>query len=302
MTSSSPAASPGTQEFVGSSDLDHALEVLAEHGSEATVLAGGTDVMVQYLRGQVAPSLLLHVRGIPDMRGVSAGNGHTQLGALATHHELATSAHVVSDHVALAEAAKTVGGRQTQNVGTIGGNVVNASPAADLLPPLLCANASVHLKSKRGARTLPLDAFVTGRKQTALEPDELVVGFELERPDDRTGEVYLKVGRRGAMEVAIVGLSARISFGEDGKVSDARVAVCSVAPVPFRAGACEAALVGGDLDVDTLREAGRLLEAQGQPIDDVRGTAAYRRRVLPGLLERAVTICRDRAEPSGVSP
>jgi xanthine dehydrogenase iron-sulfur cluster and FAD-binding subunit A len=126
-----------------------------------------------------------------------------------------------------------VGGRQTQNVGTVGGNLVNASPAADLLPALLVADGEVTMQSSAGERVLPLPAFLLGRKETALGPTELVTRVSLERPRPRSGEVYLKVGRRRAMEVAVVGLAVRLSFAEDGVVSDARISVCSVALTPL---------------------------------------------------------------------
>lgn len=280
-------------EFIDAESLDHALSVLRERGSEVTVLAGGTDVMVGYLRGEALPSTLLHVRRIGELRGVAA-NGTTEVGALVTHRELATDPQIVAGFQSLAEAAATVGGRQTQNAGTVGGNIANASPAADTAPPLLVADARVTLVGSGGERTLPLADFVLDRKQTALEPDELVKSISLEPAGAGTGEVYLKVARRGAMEVALVGLAARLSFEGD-TVGDARIAVCSVAPTPFRATEAEAALVGSCLDGEAVAEAGRLLQAAATPINDPRASAEYRSMVLPGLLKRAVGLCRDRA-------
>jgi carbon-monoxide dehydrogenase medium subunit len=281
-------------DFVDARELPEALATLAERGEEATVLAGGTDVMVQYLAGELAPSTLLHVRGIDALRGISS-NGATRLGALTTHWQLMTSPEIGRDHAALGEAAATVGGRQTQNAGTVGGNIVNASPAADLLPPLLVANASLTLQSTSGTRELPLDGFLLGRKQTARRADELLTAVALERPGPRTGETYLKIGRRRAMEVAIVGLAARLTFDEDGTVADARLAVCSVAPTAYRASEAEASLRGTRLEKDAVTAAVQLLAASASPIDDPRATATYRRRVLAPLLERAVASCKTRA-------
>jgi carbon-monoxide dehydrogenase medium subunit len=280
-------------EFHDAHDLDEALAVLAERGPETTVLAGGTDVVVQLLRREIRPASLLHIRRLGELRGISSDGG-TVLGALTTHWELMASAAIRFEHRALAEAATTVGGRQTQNVGTVGGNVVNASPAADLMPALLVAGAEVELVASSGRRTLPLGEFVLGRRQTALAPDELLASIRLERPGPRTGEVYVKVGRRSAMEVALVGLAVRLSLAEDGTIADARVALCSVAPAAFRAGEAEAALVGARAGDDAVAEAGRLLEEAARPIDDVRARASYRRRVLAPLLGEAIETCIER--------
>jgi carbon-monoxide dehydrogenase medium subunit len=250
--------------------------------------------MVQYLRGEIAPPTVLHVRRLAPLEGIEVNSG-TRLGALTTHWQLMSDPRIAGDHRSLAEAAATVGGRQTQNVGTVAGNVVNASPAADLLPPLLVANAVVTLQSSVRTREIGLSDFLLGRKRTAREPNELVTRISLDRPGSRTGEIYLKVGRRHAMEVAVVGLAARLSFAEDATVTEARIAVCSVAPTPFRAPEVEAALTGTALEEAAVAEAGELLRTSASPIDDARATAAYRRRVLASLLRQAVHACRSRA-------
>lgn len=282
-------------DFVDVHDLGDALEVLEERGADATVLAGGTDLVSQLLRREIRPRALVHIRNVTELRGIRATE-RTEIGATTTHWELMSSTPIQVEHRALAEAAATVGGRQTQNVGTIAGNVVNASPAADLMPALLVGNADVSVSSASGSRTLPLDQFVIGRKQTALEPNELVTSITLERPGRRTGEAYLKVGRRNAMEVAIVGLAARLSFDESDAITEARIALCSVGPTAFRVPEVESTLVGTRADDQAVADAQRLLEASAQPIDDVRGSAAYRRRVLASLLQGAIQTCAKRAQ------
>jgi carbon-monoxide dehydrogenase medium subunit len=250
--------------------------------------------MVQYLRRDISVGTLLHVRRLQALQGIET-NGITRIGALTTHWQLVNDARIATGHRALAEAAATVGSRQTQNVGTIGGNIINASPAADLLPPLLVGGATVKLASSSGTRELRIDELVLGRRLTAREPNELVTSVGLEPLGPRTGETYLKVGRRHAMEVAVVGLAARLSFDEAGTVTDARVAVCSVAPSSFRASEAEQALVGSKLGEDAVAEAGERLMRSASPIDDARATAVYRRRVLAPLLRSAVLTCRERA-------
>ena len=163
-------------EFRRSGDLDEALTSLAELGDKAQVLAGGTDVMIQLERGEISPETLVHIERIEGMRSI-AENGRLTLGALVTHTDLAQSPVLCDRYQSVARAASLVGGWQTQAVGTIGGNVCNASPAADLLPPLLVHDATVLLVSKdRGEREVPLGDFVVGRRTIAREPDELSLG------------------------------------------------------------------------------------------------------------------------------
>jgi len=162
-------------------------------------------------------------------------------------------------------------------------------------PALLVANARVDAASSAGRRSLPLDEFLVDRKRTALAPNELVTSISLERPGARTGEIYLKVGRRAAMEVALVGLAVCVRLDEDDAIADARIAVCAVGPKAVRVHEAEAALAGTRGEDAAVAEAGSLLQGAARPIDDVRGTARYRSRVLPGLLARAVAASVERA-------
>ena len=276
--------------FCRARSLDEALELLGEWGEDGCLLAGGTDVMAQYKRGEIAPGAFIHVDRIEPLSLISM-NGRTAIGALTTHCTLASDADIALRQPAVADAARLVGGWQTQAVGTVGGNICNASPAADLAPPLLVADAHVTLASKSGERRVPLDAFFMGRHATARRPDELLSIIDLEPLPPRSAETYVKLGRRGAMDVAIVGLAVRLGLRDDGTIGTARVAVCSVAATPRRVPEAEAVLVGGRLDEGALASAGQALVAAASPIDDARGTASYRRRVLPGMLEQAALYC-----------
>ncbi|GEL16565.1 FAD binding domain-containing protein [Pseudonocardia asaccharolytica] len=273
--------------------LDAALEVLSSEGDRCQVLAGGTDVMIQLARREIAPSVLLHIEKIAALRGVE-GNGSARFGPLVTHRDLAKG--VLGERFrALAESAATCGGLQTQVVGTIGGNICNASPAADTLPALLVHDAEVTLRSTAATRTLPLHEFIVGRRATTRRADELLTEITLVQPGEGSGDVYLKVGRRSAMEVAIVGLAMRLRFDGGGTVTEVRIALASVGPRPVRSVEAEAALVGGRLEPDAIDAAASAVLRDITPVDDVRGTAEYRRRVIPGLLHRAAAICTQRA-------
>ena len=281
-------------EFRSVSDLAEAVTVLGDLGDDARVLAGGTDVMIQHLRGEIAPRMLLHIERVAGLRGIS-GNGTTRLGPLTTHRMLATDVGVRRRHPALAEAAATVGGWQTQAVGTVGGNICNASPAADTAPPLLVADATVTLTGPTGDRVVPLAGFFVGRRSTVRRPDELVTALDLEPLAPRSGEVYLKVGRRAAMEVAVAGLAVRLALDDGGVVTAARVAMCSLAPTPRRVPEAEHILVGSILEDDALAAAGDAIEQAAEPIADARASAGYRRRILRPLLVRAAARCREHA-------
>lgn len=280
--------------FLSAESLEEALARLSELGDDAQVLAGGTDVMIQHRLHQIDPSTFLYIGRIDSLR-LLAANGRVSIGPLISHKTLGDDPVVGSQLPALAEAARTVGSWQTQEVGTIGGNVCNASPAADTIPPLLVADAVVELSSETGNRRLPLDEFLLGRRSTVREPSELLTAIEAEPISLRTGETYLKLGRRSAMEVSIVGLAARMTFGPADEVSSARIAVCSVAPRPYRATEAERILQGNHLNPDGIAEAGHALAVSATPIDDARSSASYRLRVLPRLLARAVELCRLRA-------
>lgn len=275
-------------EYWETESLPQALDLLAQHGDEVTILAGGTDVVVALLRGEIDAKALMHIRRIGELNGINV-DGRTAIGSTTTHWQLITDGGVNRDHAAVVDAARTVGGRQTQNVGTIGGNVVNASPAADLMPALLVADARVALSSATGTRYLPLDQFIVGRKLTARQSDELVTSISLEKPAGRTGEAYVKLGRRSAMEVAVVGVAARVTQSEDGAISDARLAVCSVGPVAVRLPDAEQLLVGASDHRPLLDDVSAAAEKVVRPIDDVRSPAAYRSRMLRHLIDQALT-------------
>lgn len=281
--------------FHSAETLEDALQCLAE-GDEYQVLAGGTDVMIQHQRGEISPSALLHIERLESLAAVDASNGHLRLGALVTHRRAWRDRSIARALPALAEASATVGGWQTQEIGTIVGNVVNASPAADTVPALLNANCTVELESATGTRSVALADFLLGRRKTARNVDELVTALLVEPIGPGTGEIYLKVGPRSAMEVALVGLAVRLTIGDDDRVEDARVAVCSVRPVPYRVSEAESVLVGSSLDQKTIEEAGRALVESAEPIDDARATASYRSRVLAPLLERALGEAAKRAK------
>jgi CO/xanthine dehydrogenase FAD-binding subunit len=252
--------------------LSEALALRAEH-HHATVLAGGTDLMVFLELGSVKPDLVIDLWGCSELRGVSA-DGRT-IGAMSTWTDVARNEQLPA---ALRECARTVGAPQIQNRGTVGGNIVNASPAGDSLPMWLAMDAEFELASVRGTRRVPASQFWLAYRKTALGADELLTRVHL---PDLSGDrlYYRKVGTRLAQAISKVVLGARLRV-QDGIVAEARVAFGSVAPVPRRARAVEAALVGHPVDL----AAADAVTSDIAPIDDIRSTAEYRRRVARNVL------------------
>jgi CO/xanthine dehydrogenase FAD-binding subunit len=254
--------------------LAEALALRAEH-PEALAVRGGTDVMVELNFDRVRPRAMLDLGAVAELGGWSRENGKLRLGAGLTYAEI-EHGELASELPALAEASRTVGSPQIRNRGTLGGNLGTASPAGDALPPLLVDEAEVELASTaRGRRRLPLQEFLVGPKRNALADDELIVAVIL-RPSG-TAQTFMKVGPRNAMVIAVCSLAVTV----DGERGEIRASFGSAGPVP--------GLVRVPLD-----EAGRLPDAvvtAASPIDDVRGTAAYRRHALEVLARRGLARC-----------
>jgi CO/xanthine dehydrogenase FAD-binding subunit len=253
--------------------LDEALALKAEH-PDAVPIEGGTDVMVDLNFDRARPPALLNLNEVRELKGWSRDNGALRLGAGLTYAE--AMQEPLSDELpALAEASRTVGSPQIRNRGTIGGNLGTASPAGDALPPLLLEEAEVELASSRGSRTVPLGGFLVGPKQNALEPDELIVAVRLH--PSGASQTFMKIGPRNAMVIAVCSL-ALVTDRERGEL---RASFGSAGPVP---GLVVASLEERDGFPEQVAEA-------ASPIDDVRGTAAYRRHALRVLTRRALDRC-----------
>lgn len=264
--------------------LDAALAALA--AGPRRVIAGGTDVYPAHV-GRPLAGPILDITALDGLRGIEAQGDHWRIGALTTWAELAR-ARLPPWLQALATAARDVGGAQIQNAGTLGGNLCNASPAADGAPCLLAADAEVELASAAGRRRLPLAAFLLGNRRTALRPDELMTAVLAPRRDGAAASRFLKLGARRYLVISIVMVAAVLEHDAGGRITRAGVAVGACAPVACRLPALEARLVGERLGpgLGGLARADDL--APLAPIDDVRGTAEYRRDAALTLARRAL--------------
>ena len=261
-------------------DLGEALAMRAAH-PDAVPLAGGTEVMVHLEAGMIDPQRFLNLWRVDALRGISGTpDGGLRIGALTTHRDLVLSADVARVAPALAEAARTVGAVQIQNRGTLGGNIINASPAADTLPVLLALDAVFEVQgATHGARRFAAADFFVGYRKLALAPDDLLVAVHLPPRHAADHTHFRKVGTRLAQAISKVMLGARVRV-EGGVVTDARVAFGSVGPTPLRARSVEAALLGRPVDPGAADLASRDVT----PLDDIRSTAEYRRAVCVSTL------------------
>ena len=288
-----------SRSFVAPTGIDEALIVLA---GGARPVAGGTDLVVGARQGKAPlPEALLAIHRIDALGGISIGaDGVLRLGALATHAEIVAHPVVRERFTALADASAIVGSHATRAQGTIGGNVMNASPAMDTGGSLLCFDGSVRLRSTRGERVLPLAELWTGPGSTNVAPDELLVAIELPDPREGTGSCYVRLEYRRQMEIAVVGATAVVTLRDD-VVSDAHVAITSLAPTIRRVPEAELALVGSD-GAPAAIEAGARATANGSaPIGDVRGSPGYRQAMAAVIARRAISGAIARARGEDVS-
>ena len=277
-------------DFLEARNLRHAITLLERHGDESRVVAGSTDFLVRWRQGFWRPAAVVNLKGIASLGRIafSPQNG-LRLGALATVQSVESNAQIRRRYQALATGATSFAGVQVRNLATIGGNVCNASPAGDTLPALLAFDAQCAIAGPEGTRTLPLNEFFLGPGRTALNQGEVLTQLTLPAPMPMTGSLYIKHSPRGAMDIATVGVASVVALEEDGRTCrDARIALGAVGPTPFRATEAEKLLKGQLLTPGLLGQAAQAAEAAATPIDDVRGTAGYRRAMVEALTARTL--------------
>lgn len=275
--------------------LDEALQLRAELGDRARVVAGGTDVVVELSRGMKPTSTLIDISRVAELRGIRADANAIWLGALTTHNEVISSTECVKSALPLAMSCLEIGAPQLRTRATVVGNIVTGSPANDTISALMALNADVTLQSIHGKRVVTINAFYPGFRQTVLQPDELVVGISVPRMAPNERGLFLKVGLRRAQAISVIHLAMVLSL--DGVVvRSARVALGCLAPTVVRGAVVEEWLVGRSLTDEACAQAGDIVQADVQPIDDVRAGADYRRAVLARMMADGLRQLRDGRE------
>jgi aerobic carbon-monoxide dehydrogenase medium subunit len=268
--------------------LDEAVALLARLGPETKLLAGGTDLLPQIKEHMIEPRNVLALGRIPEMETLEqTPDGGLRIGALVRMRTIERSPLVLGRYEALAQGAKLVGSIQIRNLATVGGNICNAAPSADAVPAMIAFGADAVIVGPGGRRSLPLEKVFLGPRRTALEPGELLVEVRLPAPPPHTGSHYLRHTPRMEMDIAVAGSGAVVTLDGD-RITDARICLASVAPVPLRAPSAEAILRGAPATDDTITRAAAAAAQDCTPISDVRGSADYRRHLVSVLTERAL--------------
>ena len=263
--------------------LHEALRILKEKKGKVRVLAGGTDLIVQLRAGTIESMEILNIYGLDELRYIEIDDGRLRIGALTTYTDIILSGKVAKTAPILVDASKTVGSPQIQSKGTIGGNICNASPAADSLPPLYVLNANVVLQSLDGRREVPIERFYLGYKKMDMRPDELLVEVNMPIMGDDEDAVFLKHGLRLGDAISVVNAAILVKWSGNA-IGDARIALGAVAPTVIRAKSVEEYLKGKIANEENMWRAAEKVLHHISPITDIRGTAEYRRELAVNMV------------------
>lgn len=267
--------------------VQEACSLLTRFGDKAKVLSGGTDLMVKMKHGIGSWEVLVSLKELNELKEISYQQGKgVVIGARATHNDLVNSKLLNEKYLSVSEAAHHMAANQIRNIGTVGGNIVNAVPSADLPPILIALGATITMVGPDGERTVPLEDFFTGPGKTVLAQNEIVTHFTI--PDQpTTGSNYIKFGLRRSGALAVVGVASAVTL-EGNIIKDARIALGAVAPVPMRAKKAETLLLGKEYTEDLLEQAGVAASKECSPISDIRGSEEYRRDMVRVFTKRSL--------------
>ena len=286
--------------FINATTVEQALGLLAEYGREARVINGGTDLIIEIENRVRSPKVAIDVSRISGLDSIRLENGVFHLGAGVTHNQATAHHEVVEQAFPLASACWQVGSPQIRNRATIAGNLVTASPAGDTIPALIAMGAQVTVQSQqRGKREVALEQFVLGVRRTVLEPDEMVTALSIPALKENQAGTFIKLGLRQGAAISIVNAAVILGFSSVSRLSEimsARIALGSVAPTIVLAEDTQRFLIGKTLDDRVITEAARLSMQAARPIDDIRGSAEYRREMVGVLISRALVSLRDGTE------
>ena len=275
--------------------LDDCLKILAQRGDQAKLVAGGTDLLPQMKNGVTRPKVVVDLSGIKRVRQIHTGNGQgLRIGAAVTAREIELSPGIRGAYQAIAESGALVGSIQVRNLATVGGNICNAAPSADMAPPLVALEAQAVIAGPKGERRVPLADFFTGVRKTVLAPDEVLVEFVVPAPGAHSGGQYLRHTPRRELDIAVVGVASQLTMA-NGTCAQARIVLASVAPTPVRATAAERALEGQAITPALIERAATLAVEAAKPINDQRGSVEFRKHLVRVLTRRTLITALERA-------
>jgi carbon-monoxide dehydrogenase medium subunit len=284
-----------TFEYFKPTTIAETLNLLKEMGDRARVVAGGTDLMIQWKKRLISPDYLVSLRNVSEMDFVRL-NGGLSIGSATRHRTLELSPMVRRDFPIVYDAVSQLGSVQVRNSATIGGNLCNAAPSADTAPPMICLEANAVVSGPNGEKTIPMTEFFKGPGKTILQTGELLTRLDIPQPLPRTGMAYWKHTRRKAMDLPILGVAVLLSFEEDMRTcAKARIGLGVAAPTPMRAYEAEKFLQGRVVDQELLGRAGEIAAESASPRTTIRGSEWYRRDMVRVLVKRTALLCVERA-------
>ena len=276
--------------YVEAKTVEEACSLLSQYKSEAGVIAGGTDLLVSMKMRRVTPKHVISLRTIPNLDYIHfADREGLRIGAMATLYDIESLAVIRERFPVLADAASKIANPQIRNMGTIGGNLCNAAPSADMAPPLIALGAKLKIQGLKGERVIPLEEFFVGPGDSTLQPDEILTEIQVLNPPPGTQALYLKVPARTAIDIAVVGVTALVTLdSKHTHIIDVRIVLGAVAPTPIRAYEAEAIMKGKAIDRHLIERAAQAAADEARPISDIRGSASYRKEMVKVLTNRAI--------------
>jgi aerobic carbon-monoxide dehydrogenase medium subunit len=275
--------------------VEECVLVLAERGPGTKLVAGGTDLLPQLKGGMLKTGCVVDLSGVADLRHLAVANGSgLRIGAAVTARALERDARIQKTYPAISESGALVGSVQVRNLATLGGNLCNAAPSADMAPPIIALDAEAVIAGPKGSRRVPFDSFFAGVRRTVLAPDEMLVEIAVPNPGPHSGGNYQRHTPRRELDIAVVGVASQLTLS-NGVCAKARIALAAVAPTPLRATAAEHLLEGHRITPELIERAAIAAIEAARPISDQRGSADFRRHLVRVLTQRTLTTALARA-------
>ena len=283
-------------QYLAPHKLDEAAVLMAEHAGSAQLLAGGTDLLIFMRDGRKSPEVIIDAKKIPELTRMSLDADRLTIGAAVSCRTIWENPEITERFPALTDAATLIGGIQIQGRATFGGNLCNAAPSADTVPPVIVYGAIAHIISARGERDVPVEEICTGPGRTSLAPDEILVSLSIPAPPANSGAAFLRFIPRNEMDIAVANAAVRVDLDEAGTTfKSARIAIGAVAPTPLLVEAAGAALSGEPVNDVSISAAARIARDASTPINDMRGTIEHRKQLVEVLTKRTLQRACSRA-------
>ena len=291
-------------DYSSPNSIDEAISILSGQKGKARSLAGGTDLIVQMRAAPQRlnnPDMIVDIKSIPELNQVAFGNGGLTIGAAVPCHQIYENSKIATGYPGLIDAASLIGGTQIQGRASLGGNLCNAAPSGDAIPSLIAHNVTCTIAGPKGERTVSVEDFCTGPGKTILDSDEILVSLHFPTPPKGYGARYIRFIPRNEMDIAVVGAGVSVVLDQSGKVSDAKIALASVAPTPIVINDASDCLIGQEPTESLINNAGQIARSSIKPITDMRGTIEFRHQLSDVLTRRALNDAITRAKGGSIN-